>query len=78
MNAQTIYLLIFACIAYLIVTDQSVAKLVYYLSKIVEIQYRKFKWWIVHSPDNPIVRYFIHRRSLKMAKELEKEIKSKQ
>ncbi len=73
MSSTYIYLTIFFCIAYLIVTDQSVSRAFYMLTQLARVQYEKTKWWILHSPDNLIVRWLIHRRSMKMAKELMKE-----
>ena len=73
MSSTYIYLTIFFCIAYLIVTDQSVARAFYMLTQLARVQYEKTKWWVRHSPDNLIVRWLIHRRSMKMAKELIKE-----
>ena len=77
MSSTYIYFIIFFCIAYLIVTDQSVARAFYMLTQLARVQYEKTKWWIVHSPDNLIVRWLIHRRSMKMAKELMKEFEDK-
>jgi hypothetical protein len=77
MTAQYIYLVIFFCIGYLIVTDQSIAKAVVFVTQFVKIQIEKFIWIIKNSPDNPIVRYLIWRRSYKLAKELRKELESK-
>lgn len=77
MNASYIYFIIFFCIGYLIVTDQSVARGFYMLTQLVRVEYEKVKWWITHSPDNFIVRWLIHRRSMKMAKELMKEFDEK-
>jgi hypothetical protein len=59
----------------LIATDDSVAYAVVLVSKIVKFQYEKTKWWILHNPANPIVKYLIWRRALRLAKELEKEFK---
>ena len=73
MSSTYIYFVIFFCISYLIVTDQSVARGFYLLTQIVRVQYEKTKWWILHSPDNIIVKWLIHRKSMKMAKELMKE-----
>ena len=73
MSSSYIYFIIFFCIAYLIVTDQSVARGFYMLTQLARVEYEKVKWWIMHSPDNLIVRWLIHRRSMKMAKELMKE-----
>jgi hypothetical protein len=66
---------IFMFVGYLIATDDSVAYAVVLVSKIVKFQYEKTKWWILHNPANPIVKYLIWRRALRLAKELEKEFK---
>jgi hypothetical protein len=77
MNTTYIYFVIFFCIAYLIITDQSVARGFYLLTQIVRVQYEKTKWWILHNPRNPIVKYFMWRRAYKLAEEIQKEIESK-
>lgn len=78
MNPYYIYFIIFFCIGYLIVTDNSVARLFVLLTELVRIQYQKTKWYIQHSPDNPLVKFMIHRRSLRLAKELMKEFAEKE
>lgn len=75
MNASYVYFIIFFCIAYLIITDQSVSRAFYMLTQLARVQYEKTKWWVLHNPANPIVKYAIWRRSLRLAKELEKELK---
>jgi hypothetical protein len=77
MTAQYVYLIIFACAAYLIVTDESVAKAFYYVTKIIQIQFAIFWWWFIHNPKTPWTRYSMHRRSIKLAKELMKELEKK-
>ncbi len=77
MSSLYIYFIIFFCIAYLILTDSSVARGFYMLTQLARVEYEKVKWWILHSPDNLIVRWLIHRRSIKMAKELMKEFEDK-
>lgn len=78
MNTYTIWFAIFALVAYFIVTDNSIAKAFYMLFELAKIQYEKAKWWLIHSPANPIVKYFIWRRSYKIAEELQKEFAKKQ
>jgi len=73
MSSNYIYLLIFFCIAYLIITDQSIARAFYMLIQLVRVQYEKVKWWTLHNPANPIIKYMIWRRSMKLAEELQKE-----
>ena len=77
MSSSYIYLIIFFCIAYLILTDQSVARGFYMLTQLARVQYEKVKWWVVHNPANPIIRYFMWRRSMKLAKELMEELAEK-
>ena len=66
---------IFIFVAYLIATDDSVAYAVTLVSKIIKFEYEKQKWWLLHNPRNPIVKYLMWRRALRLAKELEKELK---
>lgn len=70
--------LVFCFAAYLIIVDQSVAKLFVYASSLLKYQYEKVKWWMLNNPSNPVVKYLIWRRSLKLAKELENEFKNKE
>lgn len=77
MSTYYIYFVIFFCIAYLIITDQSVAKGFYMLTQLAKVQYEKTKWWILHNPANPIVKYLMWKRSMKLAKELMSELESK-
>ena len=73
MEYYYICLFLFAIIAYFIITDDSVARSFYYVFKLLKFEYGKIKWWTLNNPRNPIVKYFIWRRSMKLAKELEKE-----
>jgi len=77
MNSNYIYLIIFFCIAYLILTDQSVARGFYMLTQLARVQYEKTKFWVLHNPANPIIKYLIWRRSMKLAEELMKELDEK-
>jgi hypothetical protein len=78
MTAQYIYLVIFFCFGYLIVTDQSIAKAVVFVAQIVKNKFQVFKWWFIHNPKAPWARYAIHRRSMKLAEELMKELQDRQ
>ena len=77
MSTSYIYFIIFFCVAYLIVTDQSVAKAFYMLSQLGRVEYEKIKWWILYNPRNPIIKYLMWKRSMKLAKELMNELESK-
>jgi hypothetical protein len=78
MTTQYIYLVIFFCIGYLIISDASVAKAVVYVTQLLKIQYEKYRWIIIHHPKTPWARYSMHRRSMKMAEELMKELQDNQ
>jgi hypothetical protein len=77
MSASYVYFIIFFCVAYLIITDQSVARGFYMLTQLARVQYEKTKWWILHNPANPIVKYFMWRRAYRLAKELQQELESR-
>lgn len=77
MSPYTVWFIIFFCIGYLIVTDQSIARAFYMLTQLARVQYEKIKWWTLHNPANPIIKYLIWRRSNQLAKELMDELKSK-
>ena len=77
MTAQYIYLVIFFCIGYLIVTDESVAKAFVFVTQIAKNKFLVFKWWFIHNPKTPWARYSMHRRSMKLAEELMKEFENK-
>ena len=62
-------------VGYLILTDDSVAYAFTLVSKLIKFQYEKQKWWLLNNPANPVVKYLMWRRSLRIAKELEKEFK---
>ena len=66
---------IFMFIGYLIVTDNSVAYAFALVLKLIKFQYEKQKWWLLHNPRNPVVKWFVWRRALRIAKGLEKEFK---
>ena len=78
MNAQYIYLIIFFCLGYLIVTDSSIAKAVFFVSQIIKNKFLVFRWWLIHNPKTPWARYSMHRRSMKLAEELMKELQDRE
>jgi len=72
------WLTVFVICAYLVATDASVAKYVFYmLTQLARVEYEKVKWWILHNPANTIVKYLMWRRSIKLAEELMKEFENK-
>ena len=69
------WFIVFAVVAYFIATDESVAAAFYYLTRLVKSNFEKQKWWLLNNPRNPVVKYLMWRRALKLAKELEREFR---
>jgi len=70
MDSHYIILSLFAVAAYFIITDESVAAAFFYVTKLVKAYTQRQWWWFLHNPRNPVVKYLIYRRSLKMAEEM--------
>ena len=64
----------FAVVAYIIVTDERAAAAFMYVSKLANTEIKRHWWWLTNNPRNPVVKYMIYRRSLRLAKELMVEI----
>ena len=78
MITHNLWIVVFLLALYLIITDESIAIAFYYVIKIVRFNYEKQKWWLLHNPRNPIVKYFMWRRSYKLAKEIKKQMEENQ
>ena len=68
---------LFAVVAYFIVTDESVAAAFYYVTKLVKAYAERQWWWLMNNPRNPVVKYIIYRRSLKLAEKIMKQFGDK-
>lgn len=75
MSSFYVWCIIFFCIGYLIVSDVSVARFFILILNLVKVEYNKIKWWMWMNPRTPWARYIMWRRSWKLAKELQDEIK---
>jgi len=71
-DSQIVWFALFAVALYFIVSDESIAAAFYYVTKIVKVYVERQWWWLTHNPRNPVVKYFMYRRSLKLAKELQR------
>lgn len=67
-------LLFFGILFYIVGTQPTAAKFIVLAQRYIEIQYRKSKWWILNNPRNPVVKYFIWRRSIKLAEDVRKRL----
>ena len=78
MDSHYILLALFAVVAYFIVTDESVAAAFFYATKLAKAYIQRQWWWLLHNPRNPVIKYLIYRRSMKMAEELMAQINIKE
>lgn len=72
-----LWFLVFAVVAYIFITDESVANAFYYVIKIIKFNFNKQKWWLLNNPRNPIVRYLMWRRAYQLAEEMQREIENR-
>ena len=74
MTAQYLWLVVFSFALYFIITDESIAAAFYYITRLAKSYIQRQWWWLLHNPKNPVVKYLIYRRSLKMAEQLMSKI----
>jgi hypothetical protein len=74
---QSTLLIIFGIIAYLTITDKSVAQYLTLVFKLIETNVERFFWMVKYHPNNFITTWQRNREYDKIAKELEKEFMSK-
>jgi len=67
------WLVLFSFIVYIFITDKNVEQYFLLLLSLVKFQYEKQRWWLMNNPRNPLVKWMIHRKSMKMAEEFIKE-----
>lgn len=72
MTVQYLWLIVFSFALYFIVTDESIATAFYYVLNLIRSGIKREWWWLLNNPKNPIVKYLIYRRSMNMAKEIQK------
>jgi len=72
MTIQLAWFALFAVAMYFIVSDESIAAAFFYVTRLAKAYIQRQLWWFTHNPKNPIVKYLIYRRSMKLAQELQK------
>ena len=78
MTAQLAWFALFAVAMYFIVSDESIAAAFYYVTKLATAYIRRQWWWLLNNPRNPVVKYIVYRRSLKMAEKIMAAINTKE
>jgi hypothetical protein len=71
------YLILFLICAYLILTDNSISQAFVYVFDIIKNKLIMMIWWVINNPRNPIVKYLMWKRSMKLAEELMREYEQK-
>ncbi len=74
MDSHYILFTLFAVAMYFIVTDDSVAAAFFYVTRLAKAYIQRQWWWFLHNPRNPVVKYLIYRRSLKLAEDMMAQI----
>jgi len=77
-SIQLAWFALFAVALYFIVSDESIAAAFYYVVQLASTYIRRQWWWFTHNPRNPMIKYLIYRRSLKMAEEIMRQINTKE
>ena len=71
---MTLLFVLFVVVAYFVLTDEGAAAIFYYGFRLANTYIKRQIWWLINNPANPVVKYIIYRRSLKLSKELIAEI----
>jgi hypothetical protein len=72
-----VFVVLFSILAYMMAVDKNVVIFIDLLFKLIKINIEKYLWLIKHHPNNPITKWIIWRKSLEIAKQLEKEFEEK-
>ena len=74
MTTQYLLLVVFGICFYVIITDSNVAKAFNYIFELASTNIRRKWWWMTNDPSNPVVKYMMYRKNLKLAEELRSKI----
>ena len=66
--------ILLSVVSFIILTNDNVAAAFYFVLKLVRANLKRHWWWITNNPNNPVIKYIVYRRSIRLAKELIKEI----
>lgn len=74
---NSVLLIVFGVIFYMMWVDQNVADYLTLVFKMININIQRFLWMIKYHPNNFVTTYFQNRKYDEIAKELERELNSK-
>ncbi len=72
---QATLLIIFGVVGYMMIVDENVATYITLVFKMTILNIERFFWMVKFHPKNPITNFIKEREYMKIAKELEKELK---
>lgn len=67
---QSTLLIVFAIVAYLVVTDKSIEQYLTLMVKMISVNVERYWWMAKLHPKNPITNYFMNRRCEKLADQI--------
>jgi hypothetical protein len=73
-SENSVLLLIFAVVAYMIVVDKNVAEYLTLVFKLIKLNCERYWWMIRFHPQNPITNLIRRAEYAKIAKELQKSL----
>jgi hypothetical protein len=73
-SENSVLLLIFAVVAYMIVVDKNVAEYLTLVFKLIKLNCERYWWMIRFHPQNPITNLLLRLKYDRMAKELQKSL----
>lgn len=74
---NSVLLIVFGVIFYMMWVDQNVTDYIVLVFKLVNINIQRFLWMIKYHPNNFVTTYFQNRKYDEIAKKLERELNSK-
>lgn len=74
---QSLLLIIFGVIAYMMIIDENVAVYITLIFKILKVNTERLVWMVKYHPNNFITTFLNNRKYDRIARELEKEFQTK-
>ena len=74
---QSLLLIIFGVIAYMMIIDENVAVYITLIFKILKVNTERLFWMVKYHPNNFITTFLNNRKYDRIARELEKEFQTK-
>lgn len=70
-------IVVFLFTSTVMIYDENVVIYIDLLTKLISQKAFLLRWWLFNNPKNPVVSYFLWRKHVKMAKDLQEELFTK-